>query len=86
MLLGLIRSRRVVMPASKACWASISSWSWDWAAISAGVSCLLILDSLWGGSLFYIEGSEFIEVDERFADGGVGIVEVVIKLAELFGS
>ena len=37
-----MRSRRVVMPCSKACWISASSAAWDWAAISAAVRFLVL--------------------------------------------
>ena len=36
-------------------------------------------------SFLYVSGRELSEVDERLADGRVGVVEVVIKFGELFG-
>ena len=36
-------------------------------------------------SFFDVCGCKFGKVDKRFADGGVGVVEIVVKFGELFG-
>ena len=53
----------------------------DWAA----ESCWVLLRFFIGGSFFNVCSCEFGKIDERLADGGIGVIKVIIKFGEFFG-
>ena len=74
-----MRSRRVVIPCSKARWTAASSLRWLWRAIWEAERFFFL--GIWC-SFLYVSSGEPREIYERFADCGVGVVEVVKEFSE----